>query len=84
MNHMELKNAKGEGSILPVIVKKYIVVVGMCPVYASRKDVLELPGLDKDLTKAFLKENKINWKDPQDLMKVHDFIASNQKIFIGY
>ena len=82
MNHMELKNAKGEGRVLPVIVKKYIVVAGLYPVYASRKDVLELSGLDRNLIKAFLKENSINWKDPQDLLKVHEFIASNQKIYL--
>ena len=74
MNHMELKNAKDEGSPLPVIVKKYLVFPGYV-VYAAKPDVSRLVGIDKDELNAFLKENKIKWKDDQSLLMVLDFIS---------
>ena len=74
MNHMELKNAKDEGSPLPVIVKKYLVFPGYV-VYAAKPNVSRLVGIDKDELNAFLKENKIKWKDEQSLLMVLDFIS---------
>lgn len=76
MNHMELKRAKGEGSILPVIAKKYIVLPGHL-IYAAKRDVLQVNGLDKTAVNAFIKENKIRWKEPQDILKILDFISQN-------
>lgn len=77
MNHMELKNAKSEGSVLPVITKKYLVLPGRI-VYAAKKDVLQMDGVDKDAFNAFAKENKIKWKNPQDLLKVLDYVSKNK------
>ena len=74
MNHMELKNAKDEGTVLPVIVKKYLVFPGYV-VYATKNDVTRLVGIDKDELNIFLKENKIKWKDEQSLLKVLDFVS---------
>ena len=74
MNHMELKNAKDEGSALPVIVKKYLVFPGHV-VYATKTDVSKLAGIDKDELNTFIKENKIKWKDENSLIKVLDFIC---------
>ena len=74
MNHMELKNAKDEGSALPVIVKKYLVFPGYV-VYATKTDVSKLEGIDKDELNTFIKENKIKWKDENSLIKVLDFIC---------
>ena len=74
MNHMELKNAKGEGEILPVTVKTYIVVPGYC-IFAAKKDVSDLYGIDKKELNTFLKENSIKWKDPQSLLMLVDFLA---------
>lgn len=74
MNHMELKNAKNEGSVLPVIVKKYLVFPGYV-VYATKNDVSKLYGMDKDEMNAFLKEHKIKWKDENSLIQVLDFIC---------
>ena len=74
MNHMELKNAKDEGSPLPLIVKKYLVFPGYV-VYAAKADISRLVGIDKDELGAFLKENKIKWKDEQSLIKVLDFVS---------
>ena len=80
MNHMELKNAKNEGTVLPVIVKKYLVFPGYV-VYATKSDVSKLAGLDKDELNTFLKENKIKWKDEHSLIKVLDFISEKLVIW---
>ena len=74
MNHMELKNSKDEGSVLPVIVKKYLVFPGYV-VYATKNDVSKLVGIDKNQFNAFVKENKIKWKDDQSLIKVLDYVS---------
>ena len=74
MNHMELKNAKSDGSVLPVIVKRYLVFPGYV-VYATKTDVSRLAGIDKDEMNLFIKENKIKWKEEQSLIKVLDFVA---------
>lgn len=76
MNHMELKNSKHDGSILPVTVKRYLVLPGRI-IYAAKKDVMQIDGIDKDALSAFLKGNKIKFKNPQDNLKVLDFIADN-------
>ena len=72
MNHMELKNAKDEGSALPVIVKKYLVFPGYV-IYATKTDVSKF--VQKGDLDPFLKENKIKWKDENSLIKVLDFVA---------
>ena len=74
MNHMELKNAKESGDILPTIAKIYIVLPNMV-VYATKKDVSSVDGLDKKALAAFLKENKIKWKDPQSLIALLDYVS---------
>lgn len=74
MNHMELKNAKEDGSILPTTTKLYLVLHDKV-IFATKKDVNASYGIDKKTFAAFLKENKVNWKDPQDLLHVIDFIA---------
>ena len=76
MNHMELKNSKNDGSILPVTVRRYLVLPGRV-IYAAKKDVMQIDGIDKDALSAFMKENKLKWKNPQDNLKVLDFIADN-------
>ncbi|MBR4774807.1 MAG: hypothetical protein IK008_01760 [Bacteroidales bacterium] len=74
ITHMELKLAKDNGKLLPLIVKKYIVVKGR-RIYATKRDFLDTPGLDRSKAKAFLKENKIKWNNVQNLLLVGDFLA---------
>lgn len=78
MNHMELKNNKDGGKILTLI-QKYYIVFGQHRVYAAKKDVMDCDGVDKAVLSAFLKENKIKWKDPQSIVLVGDFLAENCK-----
>ncbi len=74
INHMELKMNKENGKALSLISKKYLFVKGQ-KIKAAKKDFLDVPGLDKDAAKAFLKENKIKWNNVADLQKVADFLA---------
>ncbi len=78
VNHMNMKNSKNDGKILPVIEKIYLVV-GRNVVFAAKKDVLGIPGIDKTSANAFFKENKTKWKDPQSLAAVVDFISNELK-----
>lgn len=78
MNHMELKSAKDEGAVLPLAVKSYLVFHGNV-VFAGKKDVMEVDGIDKKELAAFMKENKTKWKDPQSLLQLVDFMAGKLK-----
>lgn len=78
MNHMELKRSKGDGEVLPLNVKLYLVVPGY-RIYAAKKDVSELQGIDKKELNSFLKEKQIKWKDPQSLLPLVDYIADRLK-----
>lgn len=78
MNHMELKNSKSDGALLPVTTKVYLVMPDKV-IFAAKKDVNEIDGIDKKALSAFIKEKKIKWKNPQDLLVLLDFIATNQK-----
>lgn len=75
-NHMELKNSKEDGKILPLVRKTYIVVPGKV-IYATRKDVMEQSGIDAKELNAFIKENKIRWKNPESLLRLAAFINQN-------
>lgn len=74
MNHMELRNSRDDGKILPLNRKVYLVY-GTVAVPATQKDVLDIPEIDKNAVKAFVKENKIKWKDPVSLQILADFLA---------
>lgn len=75
MNHMELKNSKDEGQILPVKEKLYLVLPTNV-VYAAKKDVSEIYGVDKKALNTFLKENKVKWQDPQSLIVLLDYLTT--------
>jgi hypothetical protein len=74
MNHMELKNAKDEGDVLPRIEKMYLVFENNV-IYAAKKDVMDIGGIDKKALTEFIKEKKIKWKDPQSLIYLVDYLA---------
>lgn len=69
----DLFSIKNQAEELPVTQTMYIVI-GNRQIQASRKSVSDLEGVDKKAFSAFLKANGIKWKDPQDLIKVVDYI----------
>ena len=76
INHMDLKNQKENGKILSFNTKTYIFAKGY-KVFAAKRDVLAVPGVDPELAKAFLKENKIKWNRMDDILKAGDFLADH-------
>ena len=73
-NHMNLKNSKEDGKLIPLAKEYYLVTGGQ--VYPANKKELELfLSVEKKAgLKGFLKANKISWKDPQSLLKLIDYI----------
>lgn len=74
VTHMQLKNEKENGQILPIQTSFYIVTKGQ--VYPANRKQLEktLPEDKGKELKSFLKKEKISWKDPESLMKLVSFI----------
>ena len=75
LNHMEIRANKEEGQEIPLIKKKSI--------FAARKTVPAAKGNISDIVgaatlKAFLKEHKVKWNDPQSLLQIVDLVASQQ------
>lgn len=72
----DLLSIKNNAEELPVNVQRYLLIKGS-PVLATRRNVTGLDGMDKKAFSAFLKTEKIDWKDPQDLLKVLEYVAFN-------
>jgi hypothetical protein len=66
-NHVELKNRKDDGSLLPVNVKYFFVTKD--DVYpATRKGIAgKLQGEREEAFKRFIKQHKIKWNNPESL-----------------
>lgn len=77
MNHMELWNNKDNGVTLHLNYQYYIVTNGT--IYeATRKGIgSKLSKADNEKFKTFLKGNKIEWKNPESLLKLLDFLNKN-------
>ena len=76
---MELEAAIAEskdGAVLP-LQEKYVFVLGPREVEARKSAVMDIPGLDKAGFKAFLKQGKIKWKDPESLTKVLHYLVEH-------
>lgn len=72
-----IENAK-TGEYLPLD-ESYSFLVKGKEIPAKKADFLALEGLDPAGAKAFLKEQKIKWNKPLDLVKVLDYITANLK-----
>ena len=73
--YKDLHAMKDQSETLPVLKNRYLVI-GLDQIKADRQNGLDIEGLDKKAFKAFLKAEKIKWDDPQDLVKVIDFITA--------
>lgn len=74
VNYTILKNSKNEGSSLPLTQKYCLIIDGK--LYMANRRAIE-SGLSKerkDTFKAFLKTHKIQWKNPESLVQVLDFL----------
>ena len=74
-NYMNILNEKTEGMDLE-IVTAYYIVTPKHKVKATRKDIEEALPADKAAQlKAYVKEHKVKWKNPQGLLPMVDFLA---------
>ena len=78
-NYMNILNERDNGVELR-LVHNYYVVSPLYKVKATKKDITEtLPENRQDAWKDFLKTHKINWKRPQSLLEVVDFLCEDVK-----
>ena len=71
--------SKEGGSEIPIAEKTYILYCRNRIVPALKREVMDIPGLDKDVAKAFFQEHKIKWTQPDSLTEVADFLTENLK-----
>ena len=73
-NHMLQQSEKENGKVIPLKHEYYLVANGS--VYPAQKKLFEkmLPSDKQAALKGFLKENKIRWNKPEDLLKLVAFI----------
>lgn len=69
--------SKEGGESLPVLEKKYILYGRGRIVPALKREVMDIPDLDKQAAKVFFKENKIKWNQAASLTQVADFLTNN-------
>ncbi|GHU69338.1 hypothetical protein FACS189413_08070 [Bacteroidia bacterium] len=74
VNHIELKEKKGDGSLLPLTIKYYIVTdKAVYP--ATQKDIKSrLSKEEQAAFKQFVKQHKIKWKKPESLVELLEFL----------
>ena len=65
------------GETLPLLEKKYILYGQGRIVPALKREVMDIPDLDKQAAKEFFKENKIKWNQAASLTQVADFLTNN-------
>ena len=73
--YKDLHAMKNDGEKLPVLVDTYLVI-GNDLIMANKKSVNASGKIDKKAFKAFLKVEAIDWDDPEDLVKVIDYITA--------
>ena len=73
--YKDLHAMKDQSERLPVNSSLYLVIEHRL-VPANKKSVAALEGINKKEFSAFLKTEKIQWNEPQDLIKVIDYITA--------
>lgn len=69
--------AKEGGDEIPVLNKLYILYNRNRIVPALKREVMAIPGLDKNEAKAFFSSHKIKWTQPSSLTEVADFLTEH-------
>ena len=74
-DYKELHAMKNQSETLPVLTNRFLLI-GQQLIPANKKNVAALESIDKKAFSAFLKANKIDWKNNEDLLKVVDFLTA--------
>ena len=75
--YKDLLAMKDDSESLRVTENLYMVI-GYEQIPANKNSVKALDGIDKKAFSAFLKSNKIKWDNPQDLIKVIEYLISTR------
>lgn len=73
----DLLAIKDDSDKVPVTRKIYIVIDNLL-IFANKSSVIDMTGVDEKAFSAFLKSNQIKWKEPEDLVKIIDFITASK------
>lgn len=76
-SYKDLIAIKDDSDKVPVTQKTFIVI-GIQMIFANKSTVIDMTGVDKKAFSAFLKANDIKWKEPEDLVKIIDFITASE------
>lgn len=76
-NYKDLIAIKDDSDKVPVT-RKIFIVIGHQMIFANKSTVIDMTGVDKKAFSAFLKSNDIKWKDPEDLVKIIDYITTSK------
>ena len=76
-NYKDLIAIKDDSDKVPVT-RKIFIVIGHQMIFANKSTVIDMTGVDKKAFSAFLKANDIKWKDPEDLVKIIDYITASK------
>lgn len=75
--YADLFAMKNQAETLPVN-KNMFLVIGLQQIPATKKGVAALDGMNRKAFSAFLKSEKIKWDEPEDLVKVLNYILVNR------
>ena len=76
-SYKDLIAIKDDSDKVPVT-RKIFIVIGHQMIFANKSTVIDMTGVDKKAFSAFLKANDIKWKEPEDLVKIIDFITASK------
>lgn len=76
-NYKDLIAIKDDSDKVPVT-RKIFIVIGHQMIFANKSTVIDMTGVDKKAFSTFLKSNDIKWKDPEDLVKIIDYITASK------
>ena len=76
-NYKDLIAIKDDSDKVPVT-RKIFIVIGHQMIFANKSTVIDMTGVDKKAFSAFLKSNDIKWKDPEDLVKIINYITASK------
>ena len=77
VNNNKATASREGGEPIPILEKKYILYGQGRIVPALKREVMDIPDLDKQAAKDFFKENKIKWNQAASLTQVADFLTNN-------
>lgn len=86
LNRIEIANAHSQSSVnlsdsnsneIKVLSKYYILINNKKLIIPSKRQILKISGIEKNIITNFIERNNIKFSDKNDLIKIIDFITTN-------